>query len=297
MKKQVPFLLIICLILTSWLSCETANDNLSPLPTPQEGSEDSTVIVPDSFVTDQDTLSVEQDSILMQFFLLNGRGDTTRTFRERENMYFHLSFTNLGSSEVWVYKDICLSDQDVFRVFSEDGTDWGVPWYFLSSWKMPTPPLKPQRTYETFCSWLNYSIIGERSPFALKKDNPVLPVGRYRAIASMTLPQSEAVMTCVLHFEVIPFGTVEPSECYQIIITAFDESVAAAKVIRAPSEVQEGAPTTDDLLNFSRSDIPERDLATGDSLRVFMLGYQCYPGRLDVPTSKPYYRCQIKLIE
>lgn len=303
MRKLLSFILIPCLLSVFWQACDTDNDGPEPQPSHREEPADSTVIAsdtitqnPDSIPLLPDTVSVEQDSILMQYYLMNGRGDTTRTFVEGENMYFQLCLTNLGNREVSVYKDICLVDQDVFRVISDDGTDWGIPWNFPPNSKMPTPLLQPQRTYDTFCSWLSYSIFGDRLPFALKTDNPVLPVGRYRTIASMTTPETEAPMTCVLHFEIVPFETVNPSDCYLVKTTAMDKDIVVASVLQAPTEVLENTPDTGDMIQFSKNDVPEKELETGDSLCVFLLGYKCYPPRLDVPTAKPLYRCQVKLI-
>ena len=300
MKKLVPFLLTLCFAPAFWLSCETANDNPSPRPSPQEGTEDSTVIVPDSFVADQDTLSVELDSVLMQFCLLNGLGDTTTTFREDDHIIFDLNVTNLSDTKFAIFRHFCVVDSNLFRVFSSDGKDWGIPWEYSPERLRLYYYLAKGAPKHVYCAWNSNSIRGTSNPIALKDDNPELPIGHYRAVASMAKVGSEHVLTCVAHFDVIPSDSITIEDCYKTIISYVSPDRSEALVLECPENQCPDTPEVGNYMIFPSSDISVEELVPDNIVYLYLKECRLMNRGILLDDNDVYptcYLCNVKLIK
>ena len=101
-------------------------------------------------------LPVDIDGISVDFKILNTDSVAMKTFKEFEDFFFVLSFTNTGNQTVDFPRVIDLVEEDMFRVYTSDNIYVGRPWdttyitVFL-------PYIHPQSTKVIWCSWYTYS--------------------------------------------------------------------------------------------------------------------------------------------
>lgn len=93
-----------------------------------------------------------EDSVKIQFQLLNSDSVAVDTFKEGEDIIFKLTITNTGSDWVQTIPMENFSD-DIFSVYSSDEVNMGKPWdERLMSYVYPL--LSPKTVREYVCSWL-----------------------------------------------------------------------------------------------------------------------------------------------
>jgi hypothetical protein len=93
-----------------------------------------------------------EDSVQIQFQLLNSDSVAMDTFKEGEDIIFKLTILNIGGDMVLATPMEDFSD-DIFNVYSSDGVNMGRPWdERLRSYVYPF--LIPEVVREHVCSWL-----------------------------------------------------------------------------------------------------------------------------------------------
>ena len=105
------FLIICTLFLIGIIGCSNENDELLD----EKGSEQG--------IPNGSELSVE-DSLEIEFYLLNSKLEKTSTFKYGENIVFSLTISN-RANRPWLFFTTIF--EDVFRVYTKDGIDKGLP--------------------------------------------------------------------------------------------------------------------------------------------------------------------------
>ena len=146
---QFLFPVMIAGIGTLSISCN-GDDSGSDLPNiPSEPA------VPEKNVSEEEPfvgVTCIEDSVKIQLQLLNSDSVAVDTFTEGEDIIFKLSITNL-SSDLVITTPILEFSENIFDVYSSDGTYVGKPWdgrltFLIHSF------LTPDMLQEHFCSWL-----------------------------------------------------------------------------------------------------------------------------------------------
>lgn len=272
---------------------------------------DSIALPEDTLVLPPDTVFAENDSISMGFRLINGRLDTVSSFVEGEDIIFLLDITNKSDSALWLHKDLFFNGQDMFRVSSLDGVDWGTSWEYSK-----IPPyarrVKPQSSLCILNGWLGYTMRGYLPPSCKRKETPVLQAGHYRAVASLLMPDSLSSLTCAIYFEVLPFDTIKRSDCYRVVvgkigtygqvwatILEVPENLpqqATASTTNIPGLRKYEAPSAGQYIRFPDSEVPNQELAAGDSLTLYITGYEVsYLSDHGILMTTPHYDCDVIL--
>lgn len=316
MNKRLPILLFFTLlILLMMFSGCSDGDSYAPEPKdsiPDDSVPKDSVAQPeDTLIVPPDTVFAENDDISMDFRLINGRLDTVSSFVEGEDFIFLLNITNKSDSTLQLHKDLCFNGQDMFRVSSLDGEDWGTSWEY---YRIP-PNARRVDSHSSLCilnGWLGYTMRDYLPPSCKRKETPVLPAGHYRAVASLLLPDSLSTLTCAVYFEVLPFDTIKRSDCYQVVVGKIgDYGQVWASIIEVPENQASQttssstnipglrkyeAPSAGHYIRFPDSEVPNRELVAGDSLTLYITGYELSylsdHGRL---LTAPHYDCDVIL--
>lgn len=94
-----------------------------------------------------------EDSISIRLQLLNSDSVATDTFKEGENITFKLTIENISSKWV-VTNPIEKFSDNIFNIYSSNGTDLGKPWDGRAIILIPSY-LIPDMVLEHVCSWLD----------------------------------------------------------------------------------------------------------------------------------------------
>lgn len=167
MKKKLVFVMIALLSLmagTVLTACSSSdNDGEIPdIPTEPTVPTDSVIPVEQPFVG----VTYMEDSVRIQLQLLNSDSVATDTFKEGEDIIFKLTVTSTGREWVTMTPLHQIGD-NIFNIYSSDGTDMGKPWderLTKSINTILTPGLvielvcslleEPDEEMKEICSWL-----------------------------------------------------------------------------------------------------------------------------------------------
>lgn len=105
--------------------------------------------------TDDDP-PIEIDEISIDFKLLNTDSIAMKTFKEHDDFFFVLSFTNNDNQDIDFPKDNDIIGDDFFRVYTSDGIYVGRPWD-LTIISISLPYIRSKASKVIWCSWLSYS--------------------------------------------------------------------------------------------------------------------------------------------
>ena len=94
-----------------------------------------------------------EDSVKIQLQLLNSDSVATDTFKEGEDIIFMLTVTNISSEWHLIHTPIESFSDNIFNIYSSDGTDMGRPWDYRVCLSV-SPFLTPEMIWEFVCSWL-----------------------------------------------------------------------------------------------------------------------------------------------
>ena len=92
------------------------------------------------------------DTVQINFVLLNENKEPTQVFKYGEDICFELSIANNSDNLLYYGKDIIIDD-DLFRVFSEDGIDVGTPWTNIGA-EYVQVGINKKTTTSLTCSWM-----------------------------------------------------------------------------------------------------------------------------------------------
>lgn len=106
--------------------------------------------------TDDDP-PIKIDEVNIDFKLLNTDSIAMKTFKEHDDFFFVLSFTNNGNQDIDFPKDNDIIGDDFFRVYTSDGIYVGRPWDFKTTAISSHPILYAKSNRIIWCSWLSYS--------------------------------------------------------------------------------------------------------------------------------------------
>ena len=152
------FLIICTLFLIGIIGCSNENDELLD----EKGSEQG--------IPNGSELSVE-DSLEIEFYLLNSKLEKTSTFKYGENIVFSLTISNRANRpiEIWLPKMFL----DVFRVYTKNGTDMGQP--FSGSQLGVLQTFKPASSSTYRCPWFTTTDFNASIPFMKVKNEYWFP--------------------------------------------------------------------------------------------------------------------------
>lgn len=310
--KKIQFktiFLLLAIISAPMVSCGDKEEGATEPTTPEVV--DSLSEPKDTLVIPPDTLFAESDAIQMEFHLFNGRCDTSSTFVEGETILFLLNITNKTDSTLRLFRDFWFNGQDMFRITSLDGKDYGTFWEYRQPFPSRTPFFSSQEKQYIFASWYN-SIRGSVPPACNRKDSAVIPPGNYRAVASLLMPDSTTALTCAVYFEVVPFDSIERTDCYQVAVGRIgDYGQVWAMILDAP-EISQPTTTSNDVyelrkyeapsvgqaIRFPSSDLPNQEVSVDDTLCVYISGYTLsYESDHGMIMSTPHYDCNVILYQ
>ena len=159
-----------------------------------------------------------QDSVRVDFRLINEQGDTTTVFRKGEDIIFDLKVTNHSSNTHNIGLITNLFTNNLFRVFNEDGCNIGMSFHYPDDMvgdgdiiSGPGYELRPGSTYHCLCSWKGNKDIYTYAPFHYNDNIPTLHRGRYYSIAKIRLgykfhePDKDdkgLIFICSIHFTI-----------------------------------------------------------------------------------------------
>ena len=164
MKKKLVFVMIALLSLMAGtvLTACSSSDNDGEIPDIPTDPTDSIVPEETPFVG----VTYMEDSVKIQLQLLNSDSVATDTFKEGEDIIFKLTVTSTGSEWVAMTPLHQIGD-NIFNIYSSDGTDMGKPWderLTKSINTILTPGLvielvcslleEPDEEMKEICSWL-----------------------------------------------------------------------------------------------------------------------------------------------
>ncbi len=113
-----------------------------------------------------------EDSVKIQLQLLNSDSVAVDTFTEDEDIIFKLSISNISSG--WIFTATILEfSENIFDVYSSDGTYVGRPWdgRIISGIHSF---LTPEMLQEHLCSWLEEPVVDPKTKYR----ESFLPTGR-----------------------------------------------------------------------------------------------------------------------
>ena len=143
--------------------------------------------------------SDEEDRFKVQFHLEDENGVPKTGFNQGENIIFKLTIYN-NSDERYSVDFISLFDDNLFRVYSTDGKDYGTSWeapYFLE--RMEYILAHDSRMFS--CPWLNDEKLIPTYPLVMKEDMQPLPVGDYYTKFDLKFNENN-VIHCKQNFKI-----------------------------------------------------------------------------------------------
>lgn len=185
--KQILFSLIQSTVLVfsvSVSSCTTDNDNDIKLPS-----------VPYTIS------STEKEGVVMTYSLLNSKGDTTFFFSKGEEIVFDLRIKNTTDKHIPIPGSSKTLGYNTFRIYSDDGKDFGVSWSYMEDWTEEIPYLWPQIDYHYQCPWYSDATIKASYPFVFNPSKKKLTKGHYFTEAFCYL-SSGTTLYCIIHFNI-----------------------------------------------------------------------------------------------
>ena len=135
-------------ILSTSCRGDDGNSEIPSIPTPPTDSIDTSKPEEKPFVG----VTYFEDSVKIQFQLLNSDSIATDTFKEGEDIIFKLTVKNISSDWVTVTTVDKFCD-NTFNVYSSDGVDMGRPWNLRLIGAI-RPFLTTGMMQEHICSWL-----------------------------------------------------------------------------------------------------------------------------------------------
>jgi hypothetical protein len=115
------------------------------------------------------------DKIQISFTLFNENDIPTTTFEYGEDICFKLTIGNNIEHILYLGEDVKLSD-DLFRVYSEDGTDMGAPWTSRGT-EFVLIGISENSKVSLSCNWIN--AFSAQLPLVKNKSYTPLPKGNY----------------------------------------------------------------------------------------------------------------------
>jgi hypothetical protein len=119
-------------------------------------------------------------------------------------------------------------------------------------------------------------------------------------------------LTCAVYFEVVPFDSIERTDCYQASVGRIgDNGQVWAMILDAP-EISQPTTTSNDIpelrkydapsvgqaIRFPISDLPNQELSVDDILKVYISGYTLsYEDDYGRMISTPHYDCNVILYQ
>lgn len=187
LKRLLFSLTIIAMLATTFASC----------------SHDEKEVVPKNDISEQipdyeSTFSLEKDSILVEFRLLNQDLSESTTFSYGEDIIFDLNVTNKCTAPI-PYQPNRLLGENMFRVYRASGWDMGISWNdgdFLDRGFY----LFPNQPEHFRCPWYGKNT-KPSYPFMQKSYVPVLPAGQYYVIAPITV-RGVLKLECKIYFKI-----------------------------------------------------------------------------------------------
>ena len=104
---------------------------------------------------DRDTLITTQEDMSFMFQLLNKKQQAVKTFKEGDNIIFRIVAINEKNEERHMPALINFFSRDLFRVYTIDGEDLGLPWDNLGTTQYSTTCFAPKGLIEIICPWLD----------------------------------------------------------------------------------------------------------------------------------------------
>lgn len=102
-------------------------------------------------------LPVDIDGVSIDLKILNTDSVAMKTFKEHEDFFFVLSFTNNTNQDIDFPTSDDIIGDDFFRVYASDGIYVGRPWDFKTTAISSHPKLLAKSTRIIWCAWLSYS--------------------------------------------------------------------------------------------------------------------------------------------
>lgn len=206
--KQIQFARITIVALLSTLitslSCSNDEGNSEIKKDPINSNTEATAdTLPDN-VTDsvpENVFYIEKEGIVMYFALLNLQGIPAVTFSEGEEIIFDLKIKNTTDTIISHPGGPNTLGYNTFRVFTNDGEDYGVSWTYTDKWYKNMPYFYPQTTYHYQCPWYSDDVVKASYPFIFKSSSNKLAKGGYYTEAYCHFGQ-ETILSCKINFDI-----------------------------------------------------------------------------------------------
>ncbi len=148
--------------------------------------------------------------ISVNFLIQDESGAEKYTFKEGENIFFCLVFTNNDTETVVLPSTYDIFDSDVFHVYAFNGEDMGKPYDVLFAGPEITLRIEARGKIIYLCPWINDPNSDLNNPelhllkpyyLACRIDNPrPLPKGEYYSKFSLLLDKKR--VTCQKSFKI-----------------------------------------------------------------------------------------------
>jgi len=198
MRKNISFFILIGAILSIIvfeLSCSGKEDNNVDI-----------IIGPDIDNNNKPNItgivaSTEKDGVVMTYCLLNTKGDTTLTFSEGEEIIFDLQIENTTEQPIYFPDGPSFLGYDTFRIYNDDGIDFGVSWTYPPVWTYDMKYLWPSTPKHYQCPWYSDDVIKATFPFIFSPSTIRLICGSYFTGAYCHL-KNGTILSCNLSFNI-----------------------------------------------------------------------------------------------
>lgn len=151
-------------------------------------------------------LPVDIDGVSIEFKILNTDSVAMKTFKEFEDFFFVLTITNNLDQKIDFPIDNDIIGEDLFRVYSSDGTYVGRPWDLGTTQIGQSPIFEAKSSRVIWCSWLNFYPINDmkiRGYELFKYPNRIpLPKGSYYTEFEITIHDGKQVK-CRKDFRIV----------------------------------------------------------------------------------------------
>ena len=184
MKKEV--LIISMLFVLSFGMTGCSNDEGNELPSVPTDPIELTTPEEKPFVG----VTYMEDSVKIQLQLLNSDSVAMDTFKEGEDIIFKLTIMNMGSELVMITPIDEFSDDNIFNIYSSNGSYVGKPWdgrWIALIHSFLTPGMLQEHT----CSWLEEPV-GDTVDYLLNGTSTSIarvPIRYYKQERRQPLPK------------------------------------------------------------------------------------------------------------